>query len=161
MKTCTNNILICCILAFMLFPVSGITSASKIQNQNYNVICGYGNYNEGYLKITKQTTKIPYITKVDDLSFHFGCNIISEDITFTVKAEVTPPYIDKFNANHDYTIDKDYKTVTLSPITGSGQVDLGLQLDKEDPSGIYIIKIFVNEKLIRTISFDVSKKYNQ
>ena len=108
--------------------------------------------------VYKETTRIPYITEKMDPEFFFGYTLHSKrDNLFYHHAVMDVPSTD--NISSDF-IDinrnlEDRVIVTTKNVLNKHYGYYQMSLEENDPSGLYRIKIFINDELLTTIDFNV------
>ena len=152
----TNHIYILTTVAvLMLFS----STHSAVFNQEIN--CGVGTLvNETYT-VVRTTTDIPFVTRQNDPEYAFGCAVNYPHGELSLRSNITVPNPNPAtlttNAYLSTQSSKDKIILESEEVTFDTKGYVGLQLDNSDNTGVYIIEIFINNKLSRTVRFNVYK----
>ena len=108
--------------------------------------------------VYKETRHIPHITEKMDPAFFFGYTLHSKnDVLFYHYAVLEAPSGGDFTGDFvGENREAEGKTiVTTKKVLNKHYGYNWYMLDDKDPSGLYIIKIYINDKLLTTIDFNI------
>lgn len=128
---------------------------------NHEVNCGVGTLVNDTFTVTETTTDIPFITRQNNPNYAFGCAVKYRHGEFSLRSSITVPNPNPTTLTTNAYIStqsrKDKIILESEEITFDDTGYVGLQLDNSDHTGIYKIEVFVNNKLSRTVMFNVYK----
>ena len=141
-----------------IFLLSLTGCANHITEDSFNYSAGilYSSNNDVIVK--KATLDIPIITKDMDPNYGFGVIITSTSgQAFSGSMMLTMPKTDTVSVSgaKNYTVGN--KTVISSPekIYEKGRFFMFSRFDKDDPEGEYSVDILLDNKIKKTIKFNV------
>lgn len=151
-----KNLLFIPLVLILTFSLSSCVEKqinTKIDTTNYTV--SFGIFEKDTFKLREITTQIPMIYK--DTGFSIGYVIQSNDKSdFKEYSIAYPPRAGVAGDEIKMTDDKGLK----GPIGKStlGNVAHKFGFDKGDPDGEWLIDIYVNDQLLKSIKFEVIKQ---
>lgn len=141
--------------------VATLSHGSEALDDEY--VIDYGILEEGengIYHVKTRTTDIPYITESQDSNFKFGYTIEKKETGFFVHTRITMPLTKNTYVNraHDVETDNETQTVTTkNKYYLNESHELVMSLEDGDPPGLYKMEIFINDRLYKTIIFNVKK----